>query len=195
LSYKYDIFISYPRLDPIGPWVADVFGRQLQRWLPAEIGERKVFRDVAALKPGQPWPEHLQVALQRSRLMIAIWSPPYFTSEWCMAELTTMRAREHALGLAPDDPNRLIYPIRFSDGAYFDQRAQACTCHDFNRYSSLHPNNEGTLDFREMVEEVRDLCRSIGERLKDCPPWSPDWPLLVAPPLRPRHTMPPPGFK
>lgn len=193
VSYKHDIFISYPRIDPIGPWVADVFDRQLRRWLRAELGERAVFRDASSIEPGQPWPARLIDELQRSRLMIAIWSPPYFSSPWCMAELATMRAREEALGLGSAD-QRLIYPIRFSDGDAFDDLARASGWHDFEPYNDFHPAFETSIAFRDLIGQVKLVCRAIGKRLAQCPPWSPDWPVIPAPPLPPVPVIPPPEF-
>lgn len=193
MSYKNDIFISYPRIDPIGPWVAEVFDHQLRRWLRAELGERAVFRDTGSIEPGQPWPERLIDELQRSRLMIAIWSPPYFTSAWCMAELATMRAREAALGIASDGA-RLIYPIRFSDGDAFDDAARESGWHDFEPFNDFHPAFESSLAFRDLIREVKAVCRAVGQRLAQCPPWSPEWPVVPAPPLRAGPAIPPPEF-
>lgn len=110
MAYEYDIFLSYPRIDPIGSWVEYVFAPELRKWLRAELGERTVFQDTADIEPGQRWPQRLADALGRSRLMIAIWCPPYFTSKWCMAELETMRARERHLGIEPTSRDALVVP-------------------------------------------------------------------------------------
>lgn len=97
VSYEHDIFISYPRAGPIGRWVREVFDRELRAWLPMEIGERRVFRDVPGLEPGVRWPEEIERALLRSKCIIAVLAPPYFHRPWCLAEWHTMRAREAEL--------------------------------------------------------------------------------------------------
>jgi hypothetical protein len=52
--------------------------------------------------------------------MIPVWSPGYFTSAWCVAELRTMLKREHILLLSTEEnPGGLVFPIKFSDGKFF----------------------------------------------------------------------------
>lgn len=193
MAYEYDIFLSYPRIDPIGPWVEHVFDPELRNWLRAEVGERRVFRDTDDIEPGQRWPQRLSRALGRSKLMIAIWCPPYFTSAWCMAELETMRAREAQAGIEPGSEQALIVPIRFSDGDFFDEKAKARSYLDFWDFSDLSLDFRGDPDWRRMVKAIRGLTGSLKARLDACPSWRADWPILrPAPPPAPAFRKP--GF-
>lgn len=177
MAYEYDIFLSYPRIDPIGPWVADVFDKELRRWLRAELGECRVFRDTEAIRAGDVWPERLADALHKSKLMIPIWCPTYFDSAWCTAELRTMRAREGALSLTRES-ERLIEPVGYSGYPYWDEQARRRQYHDFYKYSDLSPDFASDPEWREMIKDIRAICKCIEGRLNAPPAWCDDWPTL-----------------
>src|SRR4051794_13044009 len=116
--YQYDIFISYRRAPPVSDWVENHFRRLLEEWVGESFAERepRLFIDTR-VETGTDWPLELRNALLRSCLLVPVWSPRYFRSAWCMAELRSMRAREQQLGMrTQSDSSGLIFPVRFNDG-------------------------------------------------------------------------------
>jgi hypothetical protein len=124
LSYRYDVFLSYRRSWPgnAGRWVRNHFHRLLVDCLSDQLDwEPKVFFDLEA-ETGSHWPSMLEDALLHSKMLVGVWSPPYFRSAWCLAEWKTMLAREQIV--APARPAGLVYPVVFSDKDNFPPAAQ-----------------------------------------------------------------------
>ena len=112
-GYQFDVFVSYRRSGPgnAATWVRNYFHRMLEDCLADELGRTAVFID-SEVETGAVWPPLLREALARSKILVAVWSPPYFHSPWCLAEWRTMEARERALG----GTARLVYPVRSPTG-------------------------------------------------------------------------------
>jgi TIR domain len=107
-GYVHDIFISYRHMGPAHTWVTEYFFPLLKKWLPDYIPsnynfdeEKSIFIDQQ-IETGSSWPIRLNEALHTSRCLLPIWSPQYFRSDWCKAELHTMLEREKMLGLRKD---------------------------------------------------------------------------------------------
>src|SRR3954452_7815046 len=98
MPYRWDVFISYRRTQNVTGWVRNHLCPVLRRCLEDEMDRvPQVFVDDH-LEVGQYWPDALEEVLATSRSLLAVWSPPYFTSAWCVAEWQSMRARERVLG-------------------------------------------------------------------------------------------------
>jgi FxsC-like protein len=112
-------FLSYARLDRDG----DPFDciRKFNDDLDREIRQKKVIRagsagfyDGAGIQQGDQWPETLGSALNSCRVLVSIYSPAYFDSEYCGKELSIFNARvDRFLSNAPrgTERPRLILPV------------------------------------------------------------------------------------
>lgn len=89
------VFISYSAKDR--PWVAE-FTSALR-----EAGVEALF-DVAEVRPGEPWQEHLESALRTSKTLVLILTPTSVASPWTLFEL----------GAAIGDHKRII-PVMAAD--------------------------------------------------------------------------------
>ncbi|MFD5430980.1 TIR-like protein FxsC [Kitasatospora sp. NPDC127067] len=92
-------FFSYARRDFEAE---DAFVNQFFNDLRDELGrlvgtgvrsEELAYRDTEQLRLGDDWAERLATMLGRSRTMIALYSPAYFTSLYCGKEWTAFRGR------------------------------------------------------------------------------------------------------
>ena len=177
MSYEYDIFVSYRRTPPVSTWVQNHLRPQLEQWLGAAMTTQpRIFLDVD-LETGAVWPEALRHALSRSRFLVPVWSPAYFTSAWCLAEYRTMRAREDLLNLrSSHNPEGLIFPIRFNDGAAFPHEAQEIQQCDLSRWTYSAPSFAHTVEYVEFERAVRALAEEISEKLPNAPAWNAAWP-------------------
>jgi hypothetical protein len=184
MTYEHDVFISYRRIGNVTEWARNHLVPRLRRCLEDELGhEPRIFFDTEQ-EAGTHWEKNLKRALQRSRLLIAIWSPPYFCSRWCLAEWKTITAREQVLGLgSAQNLSGLVYPIRYSDGARFPAEARnvqhEMIFKDWRYPDPQFAESELYLGFHSAVVK---LAERITERLDDSPPWDPDWPVVLPEP-------------
>lgn len=177
--YQWDVFLSYPRADPVGPWVRDYFHPLLERWLGAATPhEPRIFFD-SAVDGGTHWPSNLKEALARSRCLVAVWSPHFFRSRWCMAEWQTMREREKLLGLGTGSQQGLVYPVVFADGDHFPTEAKEVQyAEDFRPYNIVNSAFRRTAKYGKLERQVQGLCDRLGQWLLTVPEWDPGWPIV-----------------
>lgn len=175
-DYEYDVFVSYKRTDNVREWTHNHLKPRLLRCLEDELPrEPKIFVD-RDMEAGTRWPDHLTRALHRSRLLLAVWSPPYFTSPWCLAEWRTFLARERVLGIGGAG-HPLVYPVRYSDGRHFPSDAQNIQQEMvFSAWRYPDPQFAQTEKYLGFHDAVAELAQRIAQRLEDTPPWRDDWP-------------------
>jgi hypothetical protein len=175
-GYRFDLFVSYSRTPNASKWVCTHFVPTLRDELTEELGrEPQIFLDVQQ-EAGTSWPDNLLWALQRSKLLVAVWAPPYFRSHWCLAEWHTFRRRERQLGVGPGGLRPLVYPIRFRDGDRFPSEAgtvQQEMC--FKEYCNPDPQFATSHAFEPFRKKVQAVAEQLALRLDDLPEWTPDW--------------------
>jgi len=196
-DYEYDVFVSYQRGSSDGPggtevlskdgeWVQDVFYPELKRCLDQERSHFEPFIDEE-IQVGARWPDKLKTALHRSRIMLAVWSVPYFESPWCRSEWHSMLEREKYIQTKQNTSMQLVYPVVFWDGKFFDEEAKRTQCKkDMKRFSSLRKENEGTDLHLEFRIAMQDLCSDLCNFAESAPTWDPKWPLIEMEGLKPR---------
>jgi hypothetical protein len=183
-GYEWDIFISYRHRAPMLDWLRNHFYPLLITWLPTFLTvehDPRIFVDLN-IETGNAWPPALSRALQRSRFMVAIWTPDYFKSPWCVAEWTSFREREAALGLqTEDDTSGLMYPLRYADGDSFPLEAQHVQQMDIREWNTPHLVFKDNPRYVEFDRKVQQIAERLGQRILQAPPWRPDWPRLEMP--------------
>ena len=193
-GYEFDVFISYSRLGSAPKWLMNHFYPKLKDCLADQVAPApKVFVDKG-MPRGVHWPTQLQKALHRSKIMVAVLTPPYFESRWCLAELRSMHAREKLLGLGgPDRPQGLIYPVLYSDSRNFPaEEGLERSWWDFKELANpdlvFQESREWISFHRRVTEFAEDLVDLLGQ----VPQWRPDWPLIDPPdpPLLPPPPIP-----
>ena len=182
-GYQYDVFLSYRRSGPgnAARWVQQHFCRMLVDCLADQVGPASVFIDTSA-ETGTHWPTMLQQALARSKMLVAIWSPPYFASPWCLAELETMSARERAVG----GVTQLVYPLIYSDGETFPDMAKRRQGRPVHKVSNPFPSFEGSHRQADLHDETCAIAIELASLLARVPVWRADWPTCEVPVARPR---------
>ncbi|GGS53725.1 TIR domain-containing protein [Actinokineospora fastidiosa] len=172
-GYQYEVFLSYRRSGPgnAAQWVQNHFHRMLEDCLADEVGDSAVFVDVN-VETGSHWPRLLQQALARSKMLVAVWSPPYFQSPWCLAEWHTMVARERAF----DGLVKLVYPITYADGVNFPEEAKNRQSRSVHAVSNPYPSFQGSHRQAELFDVVREIAAELSDQLAKVPPWQDNWP-------------------
>lgn len=179
MQYTWDIFISYRRTHNVTGWVRNHLYPVLEACLEDEMDHRpQVFVD-RQMEVGSYWPEELAQALLGTRYLLAVWSPPYFTSPWCVAEWQTMLAREKLLGIPRQGETRgLIYPVVYADGDSFPEEARAVQSRfDLSEYGFPYEQFNRTDAYLEFHAKVKSIAVDLARRLAAAPSWQPDWPV------------------
>jgi hypothetical protein len=185
-GYTFDVFLSYRRsgLGNSCQWVKNHFHPMLRNCLADQLGwTPRVFIDVET-ETGAMWPEHLENALMRSRMLVCVWTPPYFHSPWCLAEWETMEARERALEGRLEC--RLVYPVIFSDSDSFPAAARERQARDLKPWSNPFPGFRDSRDYDDLYKEMTGIATELAGMLPRTPPWTDGWPVC-----RPETPYPP----
>jgi TIR domain len=185
-AYEYEVFVSYRRRDPVLSWLNNHFFPKLSHWLPqfwpAEMPSPRVAKDDQ-METGVRWPERLTEMHSGSRCMVAIVSPEYFRSAWCVSEWRAMQARERHLKLMTKSRARgLIYPVLFcGDASVLPKDACSRQWFDFTKLNfpdevfRYHPT------YVDFDQAVQDVARELVGMIRSAPPRQ-DWPEIEAPP-------------
>lgn len=181
-DYQFDLFISYSRVGTVQRWLLNHFYAKLEDCLADQIAPPLRIYVDRTMPRAVHWPANLQRALQHSKIMIQLLTPPYYQSEWCMAELQSMRAREQLLGLASAEiPQGLIYPILYSDSENFPLSERERSWVDFKEFAHPDPVYQQTAEFNNFHKRMRELAVDLVDLVRQAPEWRPDWPIIERP--------------
>lgn len=176
MAYEYDIFLSYTRRGPLGDWVNEYFLKFFEPFLENALGSANLFVDKKEIKSGDSWPERIKKALCKSKCMVAICSPAYFKSQWCVNEYRIMLNREKRLGYqTTENPKGLILPVVVFDGNNFPefaQRKQHLDCRNFARVGQGFAKTERYVEFQDkIISWVEEVAKAV----ENAPPWEERW--------------------
>ena len=180
-DYKYDVFFSYKRHGLTLDWTKRIH-KLVKFWLSEELArEASLFVDEDSIEVGTRWPEKLKEGLRLSRCMVAVWSPSYFQSDWCLSEWTSFREREKRLDMRS---HGLIAPMRFHDGEHFPQDARNVEWADVAPYAYTVQAFWTSQRAIELEDVLKAFAKSVAGIIKTAPPFQPDWPVVetTAPP-------------
>lgn len=194
MAYLYDVFISYSRDECVGGWVKKYFKPTLRKRLAAHLlTEPKVYLDTEDIPVGAEWPVYLKEALGSSKMLIPVWTPPFFRSRWCLAEWQTFIAREAELSLPK---LRLVYPVKYSDGTCFQDALKRYQCRDLSNWGWDCDSFGSSPEFLKFVQAVDEIARELAEILDDqvFPPHNAAWPIVDLPDEPAQTPIPQPRF-
>ena len=185
MAYDYDVFLSYPRGGHVCAWVHNHFLPLLLEGLRNRLKHTpRIFVDTAQ-PTGVQWPDNIRNALTASRLLVAVWTPPYFRSEWCLAEWESMLAREAVLRRSGHNARRgLVYPVVYSDGDHFDPRAKDTQFRrDLSSFTYPYPCFRDSTRYLCFHDTMMSIAEEIERHLSETPDWQPDWPIVAPAPV------------
>lgn len=182
-GYEYDIFLSFCKMGSVGNWMKHHFRPVLYKCLCDELDHDPSIYYYPEQQTGTIWKDNLGFALKRSRLMVAIWSPAYFRSKWCMAEWQSMLEREKALGIGSGQKQRgLVYPIVFSDGKHFHEDAPSRLVRkDLSNWNYEYASFERSDDYHDFRKHMKDVAIEMAIILEQIPESSDEFPLIEKP--------------
>ncbi len=172
---EFDVFVSYAHVDnePIFPaqfgWVSALV-QNLGHYLAKRLGRREAFSnwyDQQQLKGNQAIRDHIPEQARRSAVFLAVLSPGYATSEFCLRELQAfLQAHADSLGA------RLFVVEHMPLGdtqrmpeAFVDIRKYRFYKFDENQVPRTLAMPQPLPDEREYFQKVDDLARDIAVQL------------------------------
>lgn len=176
MAYRYDIFLSYPH-GFIERWLLEQFIPIFKWHLESALGNKpEIFIDRDGISTGDTWPLRLNKALCYSKCLLAILSPSYFQSEWCLYEITVMMKREEENGYrTPENPSGLVIPINVSDGKAFPKYMKGIQYFDFRDYVLFGPAFEKTERYIKFQQKIREWSHEIANCIEHVPNWHNSW--------------------
>jgi hypothetical protein len=178
LGYEYDVFLSYTTSSSNGAWVREHFRDLFFDRLDNVMPRQPTMFAFDGQETATAWPEQLARALRRSRVLVAVVSPPYFRSHWCVAEWASMKAREDMLRLGTEsNPRLLIHPVVYADGQHFPPSARRNYSRDFSAWNYPNSSFKESPAYFAFFRAVEELALQIAGRLDDVPLWRDDFPI------------------
>lgn len=171
-------------------WVHNHFHPKLVKCLDDVLThDVSVFLDETGIDPGQKWPHALREALSTSCVILTVWCPKYFRSDWCMTEWQTLRHREEVVGKGCPP---LVYPIRYSDGEHYHPDAHITQeSRLFENLTTPEPVFAQTTEFVRFHQAVTRVANVLAERIQMVPAWNSSWPIIEASGLPPAQQQQP----
>lgn len=191
MSYQYDIFLSYRRSKLRNEWLTEhfvpLFWEIAREEIAGETGRPPsgLFFDLSDLsedtrkfdqygiEPGDNWRDRLKEAIKSSRCMIALWSPLYFHSPWCLIEWKSFSERSRV------KQKSLLVPISVHDGDSFPREARDSQYMKFVDFVLVGDGYKKTELYIKFQQELRDLARRAAKVISAAPDWE-DWSLPEA---------------
>lgn len=176
MPYKHDVFLSYCQ-GFIDGWLHDLFLPLFKFHLESAMGKQPdIFIDRDGISTGDSWPKRIQEALCHSKSLVAIWSPSYFCSDWCMYECMLMIKREVEHGYrTTKKPNGLVVPVNVSDGQSFPNFAQDIQYFDCREYVIDGQGFKQTQLYVELQQQIREWADDVAKTISQAPPWRRKW--------------------
>ncbi|MDW3224157.1 MAG: toll/interleukin-1 receptor domain-containing protein [Paracoccaceae bacterium] len=139
---------------------------------------REVFFDRHLVILGANWRSELRDGLDRAPILIPFFSPGYFNSDYCVAELKTFMTREDHLDL---ERGTLIHAARTHDKNHFPSWARDIQARDFCEFFLLGPTFEVSEVRHGFDEALKEFTTGAGDKIKHVAnnvPHQPDFPKL-----------------
>jgi len=173
--FDIDIFISYARIDdkPFAKgeegWVA-TFHDALENRLSVHMGEQvKIWRDMEGLESGDLWEKKIYEKLEKAALVIAIISPRFVASQWCVREIEYFaEIANNNIGFKVDNKIRVVKVVKFPvDNEKHPEAIRESQNFDFYYSENQRPKEINIVTKRDLYEnKLEELAWDIHLLLK-----------------------------
>jgi hypothetical protein len=170
MAYQYDLFISYKTNPDWNLWTREHICGMLKSYLSDDLPHPpRIFIDDHA-QTGEDWVNGIGAALGCARILLAVFTLPYFTSQWCLHELDLMHKR-----LLSMTSHTLIFPV-IAGGTLemLPPEIERLQAYDLKRFRLRHLSS-GTPRFEDFSQEIKKLSFEIAAAINQAPPYNPAW--------------------
>jgi len=183
MAYEHDIFVSYKRDPEALEWIRRFLKPLLTHRVQMELRRPVVVyvHEVGNQIPvGTAWPVELGDVIARTRVLVALWSGDYLSSEWCRQELSLMLQREQR-NRARTARNKfgLVIPIVAHDGETIPEKlAAAQKLEVFDYFNSRMPSDG--VKAEKLADLIALHAKGIAAAINAAPRWDKQWPRRAA---------------
>jgi hypothetical protein len=111
-QFSHDVFISYAHQANKDGWV-DAFHDELINQLSDLMPREPIIWRDAQLSDGDVFPKEIEDRVRSTKVMVSVLTPRYFTSDWCLRELSIFhQAAENDLGVTVQNKSRIIKALK-----------------------------------------------------------------------------------
>jgi TIR domain len=147
----------------------------LARWVSEEleVEDVRIFFDLEDINIGSQWNAKILNGLLSSKCLVAVLSPEYFRSKYCVAEWLTFAVRSKLTN------RELIAPASRQDGKLFPIKARALQIAKFNEYALTATKfweTEYAAKFE--VELIKPFAHDVAELIKRAPDFADSFPVV-----------------
>jgi TIR domain len=174
MGYEFDIFFSYKRNAYSSAWHTGLKD-SLAHWVSEGLdGEAvRIFFDIEDINVGARWKSKIVSALCSSKCLVAVWSPEYFRSKYCVAEWLTFDKRSKLFN------RELIAPASRADGQFFPIDARALQIAKFNDYALYATKFWETGYAAEFeIQLVKPFALDVAKLIRQAPDFAEDFPVV-----------------
>jgi len=173
--YQYDVFISYKRGGAKAEWINKIFLPLFKEDLSQNLGrEASIFLDTSEISAGTTWPDVLAKSLSKTKCLVAILSPLYFGSPWCVMEFSVMTYRQIKLR----EENRLqtnqslLTPfLRQGPTSSFPPYISQVQLLDYSKYNRIGQGFMDSKDYDEMQIKITNDAAMVALSVTGAPDW------------------------
>jgi hypothetical protein len=176
-DYKFDVFVSVKNDEVFGQWLRDHFLPLFESYLKNDVivechrPIKGIFYYKKSLQPGDPWPDELREAIRESRVAVALCSPEYFYSKWCLTEFHSFLERGRNANA------KVVIPASVHDGEAFPEEARNIQAADFSSYVIVGPGFAETKRYTEFQEHLKEFSKRVAKLVHDAPNFA-AWPVV-----------------
>jgi hypothetical protein len=189
MPYQYDVFVSVKWDETFAAWMREhflpPFTTYLKNAVIVECGRPlgEIFYYKEDIEPGDAWKKKLKKGIKESRCAVALCSPEYFFSDYCLLEWHSFAKRGEKVGTS------LIVPAAIHDGKAFPDYAKDIQEARLQEYVIPGEGFPKTPRYVEYTDKLKKFAESVAKRIKAAPEFA-DWPIAeperLAPAERPK---------
>ena len=109
------------------------------------------------------WPSELREAIRGSRVVVALCSPEYFYSKWCLTEFASFQKR-----------GKVVIPVSIYDGDAFPAYVKEIQAANLSEYVIVGEGFRRTERYVQFQDKLKQLSKDVARLLKQAPKYS-DW--------------------
>lgn len=182
--YQYDVFLSYKRGGPKEEWVKEIFLPLFQNDLSQNLARNAtIFLDTSEIKEGTKWADVLGDSLAKSKCMVAILTPLYFDSQWCVYEFSMMNYRQEKLrqeNLLRTNESLLAPFLQQGPTAGFPSYVPQLQLLDYSKYNRVGKGFKDSSDYDELQMKITKDAARVALSVGSAPSWderfmNPEW--------------------
>lgn len=174
-DYLYDVYVSYYRGGGIiGEWTQQ-FVRTLQEWLTIELPEEPQFFYDASPSIGLRGDAVELEAIRRSKVMLAVLTPAYFASNWCVFEWSCFAERKRRGGARTE----LILPLVVRGRASLPSPVRSLDAIDAGALLEFgRPHESGRSLSPTQAFILKHTVEALASMIRAAPRFRAEWPVV-----------------